>query len=97
MDRGKGVEQPHELGRADQQKAEYDDRSYDVGEDQDVLAVVAVGKHAGNRTDQKRRQHAHHEEAADGESRAGQRGNQGSRGDEIEPVPQQADDLTEPE
>jgi hypothetical protein len=97
LDGGQRVEQPDLLWAAHQQEAHHHQRAAQVGPDQQVLAVVAVGGHPGDRADQEGSQHPHHEQPAHRQPGAGQHGDQGGRGDQVEPVAQQADDLPEPE
>ena len=78
-------------------KAENDDGPHDVRENEQLLAVVAVGRNAGERAYEKRRQHTHDEETADGQARAGERSDECSGGDQVEPVAKEADDLAIPE
>ena len=61
------------------------------------LSIAAVGNDAGQRADEKRGEHSHCEQAPNGESGAGELGQKRGRGDQIEPVAQQAHDLSEPE
>ena len=97
LQRGQGVQQPDVAGVADEQKGEDDSRPDQVGSDEYVFAVIAVGNDAGDGADEEWREHAHDEERADRQTRLGQQADERGRGDEVEPVAQQADDLAEPE
>ena len=91
------VEEPDVAGVADEQEGEDDGRSNKVGGDQDVFAVVAVGDDAGDRADEEGREHAHDEERANRQTRLRQHSDERGRGDEVEPVAEETDDLAEPE
>ena len=62
---GKGVQEPDVAGIAHEQKGEDDSRSDQVGSDEYVFAVIAVGYDAGDGANKEWRQHAHDEERAD--------------------------------
>ena len=74
-----------------------DEGPKDVRQDEDVLTVITVRHHPGDGADQKRSQHTDQEEAAHRKSRLGEFYNQSSRGDQVEPVTQQTDDLAKPQ
>ncbi len=97
LDGGQRIEQPDLFRLAHQQEAQDYHRSGDVRQDQQPLAVVAVGGYPGERADQERRQHAHYEEPAHRQPGSGQLRDQRGGGDQVEPVAEQADDLAEPQ
>ena len=90
------VQQPDVLWLPDQQEAAHGDGTKQVAQDQNVLTIASVGDDAGQWADEKRGEHSYRKQAPYGESGAGELCQKGSRGDQIEPVAQQARDLPEP-
>ena len=97
LQRGQGVEQPDVAGIAHEKKSEDDSHPDQVGRDENVFAVIAVGYDAGDGADEEWGEHAYDEERADRQARLRQQADQRGRGDQVEPVAQQAGDLAEPE
>ncbi len=79
-----------------QQETQHCERSQHVGEDEQRFPVVAIRRHASDRADQERRQHADDEEAADGQTRLGEHRDQRCRCNEVEPVAKETDNLPGP-
>jgi hypothetical protein len=96
LDGGQGVQEPDLAGVPNEEKAKYRQGACDVGDDENVLAIVSVGHHPGDGADQERGQHPNHKETAHREAGLGQHGDQRGGSDQVEPISQQADDLAEP-
>lgn len=63
----------------------------DVAGDQDLLSIVAIGQDAGEWADQEWCEQADDEETADGNARTREGGDEGGRGDKVEPVAEWTD------
>ena len=85
------------LGFSNPKEPYNDDGPKDVRQNEDVLTVITVSHHPGDGADQKRSQHTHQEKAAYRKSRLGEFYNQSGRGNQVEPVTQQTDDLAKPQ
>ena len=97
LDRRQHEQQPHLVWGADQQEAQHDHGAQQVGDDQDALAVEAVGQHAGERAGHEGAEHADGEQAAERRARPGELRQERGRGDDVEPIAEQAGDLGEPQ
>ena len=85
------------VGTPDKKETECRYSTREVGYDEDMFAVITVGDHASDGTDEEWGEHAHDEEAPDSEPGLGEYCDERSGSDKIEPIPQEADNLPKPE
>ena len=84
---GQDVKQPNIVRTPNQKEAECDDDTRQVSYDEGIFAVIAVGNHASDGTDEEWGEHTDDEKAADSESGLGQYCDERSGCDKIEPIP----------
>ena len=97
MEGGQDVKQPDIVRGPNQKEAECDYDARQVRYDEGILAVIAVGYHAGDGADEEWCEHTDDEEAADSKSGLGEYCDKRSGSDKVEPIPQETDNLSKPE
>ena len=87
LESGQDVKQPNIVCAPNQKEAECDDDTRQVSYDEGMFAVIAVGNHTSDGTDEEWCEHTDDEEAADSEPGLGEYCNKRGGGNKVEPVP----------